>query len=161
MAARDAVLYVQLKILLSGVRTRKEICMRMLGHQIYCLRATVVYGAFALLLAAGLAMNGTAAAHAQAFDSTAVNDEAPLDLRVDIYSRSAIELFWNRIDIPGVRYEVRESDTLLATTDGTSYFIEGLSGRSGYTYEVFSSGIPCQKKRRNTRFLSTMCISSR
>lgn len=53
-------------------------------------------------------------AHAAAPDVTG--------LRSDIYSASAIELFWDRVPNRALTYEILRDDGALATTDGTSYF---------------------------------------
>ena len=54
--------------------------------------------------------------------------ETSLGLRADIYSPSAVELFWGRIDVPGVRYEVRENGEWRAETDGASFYVDDLPG---------------------------------
>ena len=65
--------------------------------------------------------------------------ETALELRVDVYSPSAIELFWRRVDVPGVRYEVRRDGELLADTDGASLYLEDLTGGRARTYEVVAT----------------------
>ena len=61
---------------------------------------------------------------------------APRDLRAEVYSRTAAELFWTRPATPGLRYEVRRDGAVLVTTSGVSHFDDGLAAGRTYTYEV-------------------------
>ena len=61
---------------------------------------------------------------------------SPEGLRVDIYSRFNRELFWDRPDTFGLRYEVRRDGEVVANTDGVSYYDDTLAVGETYTYEV-------------------------
>ncbi len=61
---------------------------------------------------------------------------APSGLRGDVYSSTAVELFWSRSPTFGLRYEIVRDGEVVATTDGTSHFDTGLTGGTAYTYEV-------------------------
>jgi len=56
-----------------------------------------------------------------------------------VYSDTAVELFWERIDSAGVTFEVYRDTELLATLDGTSYF-DGNATNSYHFYSVFAVG---------------------
>ncbi len=64
----------------------------------------------------------------------ATDDEDDLGLRGDVYSRTALELFWNRLGT-GTQYEVSYSGGT-ELTDGTSFFVEGLESGTTYNFEV-------------------------
>ena len=57
-------------------------------------------------------------------------------LRVEVYSTSAVELFWNRQDELGVTYRIGVNGETQDTTNGTSYFFDGLSDSVEYTFSV-------------------------
>jgi len=61
---------------------------------------------------------------------------SPEGLRVDVYSRLNRELFWDRPDIFGLRYEVRRDGAVVANTNGVSYYDDTLAVGETYTYEV-------------------------
>ena len=64
---------------------------------------------------------------------------APSDLRVDVYSDTAAELFWSRSTDPDglVRgYEIRRGGELLDTRDGLSYFTDDLSPGLPFSFTV-------------------------
>lgn len=61
---------------------------------------------------------------------------APSDLRADVYSRTAAELFWSRSPAFGLRYEISRDGALVTTTDGTSYFDDALVGGTAHAYGV-------------------------
>lgn len=64
---------------------------------------------------------------------------APNNLRADVYSATAAELFWQREAAAlALRYEIRQDGSVVATTDGVSYFTEDLSPDTGYTFEVIA-----------------------
>ena len=65
---------------------------------------------------------------------------APANLRAEVYSRTAAELFWDRASTPGLSYEIRRDGDLVGTTNGTSFFDDGLEGSTRYGYEVFTLG---------------------
>ena len=84
------------------------------------------------LAAAAAASLGTA-------PSLAAPPTAPSDLRADVYSGTAAELFWNRSSDPDgfVRgYEIRRDGQLVDTRDGLSYFTEGLSDGRAFAFTV-------------------------
>lgn len=60
----------------------------------------------------------------------------PTGFRVQVYSRNALELFWDRATPAGLRYEVRRGDTLLGTSKGTSLFLESIDARADATYSL-------------------------
>lgn len=57
-------------------------------------------------------------------------------LRVEVYSSTALELFWNRQDELGVSYRIGVNGETRDTTNGTSYFFDGLSDGTDYTFSV-------------------------
>ena len=63
---------------------------------------------------------------------------APTGLRAAVYSRTAAELFWNRSDVFGLRYEIRRDGRVLTIRDGLSYFDDTLSAGTAYDYEVIA-----------------------
>ncbi len=60
----------------------------------------------------------------------------PANLRADVYSSSAIELFWDRNPAQRLSYEVLIDGQSVTTTDGTSYFTDGLRGGQRYEIDV-------------------------
>lgn len=58
-----------------------------------------------------------------------------LELRADVYSNSAIELFWDRLS-GFQRYDVSRDGVLLRQTNGTSFFEESLEPGTEYIYTV-------------------------
>lgn len=63
---------------------------------------------------------------------------APQNLRAAIYSQTAAELFWNRVDDPAIAYQVHRNGFELATLTGISYFDNTLAPGTLYRYEVFA-----------------------
>ena len=63
---------------------------------------------------------------------------APADISLVVYSRTAAELFWARADELGLQYEVLRNGELVGTTDGISFFDDGLMSGTPYVYEVFA-----------------------
>lgn len=61
-------------------------------------------------------------------------------LRVDVYSNSAAEIFWDRADMPLARYRVYLDGELLQETDGVSLFLEGLATGSTHTAGIVMVG---------------------
>ena len=64
-----------------------------------------------------------------------------LNLSAEVYSQSAIELFWNIAqlgDVSNVRFEVFLESDLQSTIDGRSFFIEGLSAGTEYNLHVIA-----------------------
>jgi len=56
-----------------------------------------------------------------------------------VYSRSAVEIFWDpatSADAAITGYEIKRNGRLVATRDGQSYFDDGLRSNVAYTYEV-------------------------
>lgn len=62
--------------------------------------------------------------------------ETPESLYANIYSPTAAELFWNRAAQPALRYEISIGDSVLGTTQGTSYFLDNLQPGSSYDFTV-------------------------
>lgn len=64
---------------------------------------------------------------------------SPTNLRADIYSTTAAELFWQREDPSlALRYEIRRDGNVVATTDGVSYFTDNLETGIDYDFEVIA-----------------------
>ena len=61
---------------------------------------------------------------------------APTNLSVAIYSGSALELFWDRITTDTLLYEVTQNGQSLGTTNGTSFFVDGLAADQPYSFDV-------------------------
>jgi len=60
----------------------------------------------------------------------------PTGFRAEIYSAAAIELFWDRQQIEGIRYNLYQNDELIANTDGTSFFIDNLQTTQSNTFAL-------------------------
>lgn len=73
-------------------------------------------------------------------DRFLIGDETvlpPQGLRADVYSSSALELFWDRVPDIALDYEISQDGSLLGSTDGTSFFINsGIEGDGIHTFEV-------------------------
>jgi len=66
---------------------------------------------------------------------------APADLRADVYSDVAAELFWTREAAAlALRYEIRLDGAEIATTNGVSFLTEALGTGRDYTFEVTAIG---------------------
>ena len=68
-------------------------------------------------------------------------DEASIQvsgLRAEVYSETALELFWDRVTRPASadEYQIHREGQLVDTTTGTSYFDSGLVGGTLYQYQV-------------------------
>ncbi len=61
---------------------------------------------------------------------------APANLWADVYSASAIELFWDRADTLGLVYQVSRNGTPIGESSGISFFVDGLVDTSGYDFSV-------------------------
>ena len=59
-------------------------------------------------------------------------------LRAEVYSETALELFWERASRPASanEYQIRRDGQLVDTTSGTSYFDSRLQGGTLYQYQV-------------------------
>jgi len=61
------------------------------------------------------------------------------DLRGSVYSKTALEIFWQpaeSADARIVNYEIKRNGELIETRDGRSFFDQGLEPATEYTYEV-------------------------
>ncbi len=63
------------------------------------------------------------------------NDSA-LQLSAQVYSDTALELFWVSNDVNALTFEVRRENQLLTTNDGRSYFDNTIQGARQYNYTV-------------------------
>ena len=59
----------------------------------------------------------------------------PTGLRAQVQQRE-VELSWNAVSEPGVNYEIRCNDKMIAKTEATSYIIEKLSPNTSYRFTV-------------------------
>ncbi len=57
-------------------------------------------------------------------------------LYADVYSSSALELFWDRQADVGVSYRITVDGETRDTTSGTSYFFDGLTAGKEYSFGV-------------------------
>lgn len=57
-------------------------------------------------------------------------------LRADIYSDTAIELFWDRVPNQYLQYEISRDDAVLGMVDGTSYYDDSRAVNSASDYSV-------------------------
>jgi len=64
------------------------------------------------------------------------NNVGALGLSGEVYSATALELFWVRQPITIVAYRVDGSDGSSINTDGTSLFVDGLSASTAFTFTV-------------------------
>ena len=62
--------------------------------------------------------------------------DPPSNLRAEVYSGTAAELFWDRAATPGLAYEIVRNGDLIGSTDGISFFDNTLITGVVYTYEV-------------------------
>ena len=84
-----------------------------------------------LAAAVAAALGGTAA--------LAASPTTPSDLRVDVYSGTAAELFWSGSTDPDgavSRYEIRRDGTLVDSRDGLSYFTDDLTDGRAFAFTV-------------------------
>lgn len=65
-------------------------------------------------------------------------DGSSLNLSAQVYSSSAIELFWNADDLANLSFEIYRDEELQTISDGRSFFEEGLNPGTSYGYEVLS-----------------------
>ena len=63
---------------------------------------------------------------------------APTGLRAEVYSGTAAELFWDRFDDSGLRFEVRRDGNVVSTSDGISYFDDTLARGRDYAYQIIA-----------------------
>lgn len=82
---------------------------------------------------------------------------APTDLRGTVYSSTSAELFWARAAASNLNYEVSLDGTVVATTNGTSYFTDALSAGLSYRYQVIAID---SEGRRSTASSVTLSTSS-
>ena len=59
-----------------------------------------------------------------------------LGLRAEVYSSSALELFWDRQPAPAVSYRVEQSGAAAVAEDGTSFFVQGLAANTTFDFTV-------------------------
>ncbi len=59
-----------------------------------------------------------------------------LGLRGEVYSSSALELFWNRQPAPVVAYRVDQAGSESVVVNGTSFFVQGLASNSTIRFTV-------------------------
>ena len=63
------------------------------------------------------------------------------NLRGEVYSSSALEIFWDAENAPvDVTFNVRRNGDLVTTTNGRSFFDEGLAAGTAFTYTVETVG---------------------
>lgn len=63
---------------------------------------------------------------------------APTGLRADVYSRTAIELFWDRPATPGLDYDIERDGVSVSQTSGVSFFDDTLTAGVTYHYAVMA-----------------------
>lgn len=78
--------------------------------------------------------------------SFSTSDEPPIDnaaieppkrLRADIYSSSALELFWGRVHGEALNYLIRQDGMDIGSTNGTSFFVDsGIAADGIYRFSV-------------------------
>jgi len=65
----------------------------------------------------------------------------PLSLRAEVYSSTALELFWRQdFNFPQAFYEIRRDGVLIDISNGISFFEEGLTPNTTYEYSVTQRG---------------------
>ena len=71
----------------------------------------------------------------------------PTGLDGQVYSHTALELFWDRDDaVPPIRYyEISRDFEVVATINGTSYFDKTLQGLTTYQYDIVSIDVEGQR----------------
>ncbi len=97
--------------------------------------------------------------HEHTHDTAAAAGEpsAPMNLSASVYSRSALELFWDRSTDDGqvLMYEVYRDNLLIANVQGNSYFDDSLSSGTTYSYEVVAIDDDNQPSERSTAIDAT------
>ena len=68
------------------------------------------------------------------------NAPTPANLRAEVYSSTAAEVFWDRASVRGLSYEALIGDRVIRRTDGTSAFLSGLARANGTRVEVVAVG---------------------
>ncbi len=69
-------------------------------------------------------------------NNSTVDASNELNLTVQVYSSSAVELFWNTDAARELSFEVRRNNELLTVSDGQSFFEEGLQAGSEHQYAI-------------------------
>jgi len=69
----------------------------------------------------------------------------PTGLTAMVYSASNAEIMWDRPDTFGLTYEITRNGAIVATTDGISYYNNGLIAGEVYTYEVVAIDLGGQR----------------
>jgi len=80
---------------------------------------------------------------------TASRVPAPGQLRSAVYSRSSLEVFWDRVPQARLRYEVRINGQWFEQTDGTSTYFQAL--QKGQSYEVDIVALDPSGRRSESR----------
>ena len=78
---------------------------------------------------------------------------APSNLRGELYSSSAGEVFWDRVPGANLSYEVSLDDEVAATTTGTSYFVGNRPGLDGTSVEVVAIGADASRSNASSTTL--------
>ncbi len=75
----------------------------------------------------------------------------PENASVRVYSRSAVEIFWDRSSDDGqvLMYEVYRDDVLVASVEGNSFFDDTLNGGTTYRYEIVAVDNDNQRSARS------------
>lgn len=72
----------------------------------------------------------------QAGGSTQSGSALSTRLSIQVYSATALELFWTSDESAGLSFEVRRDNQLLTISEGRSYFDDALQAGTHYTYRV-------------------------
>ena len=79
----------------------------------------------------------------------------PANLRAEVYSSTAAELFWDRSDVPGIVYEIVRDGDPAGTTDGTSWFTNALEPDTNYRFSVTATTRPARPTVGGVTIVST------
>ena len=64
--------------------------------------------------------------------------QPPRNLRGEVYSPTALEVFWEHSGTANLRYRVALNGEIITTTDGKSYFFDGLQSGGRYVVDVMT-----------------------
>jgi|GEM_PF-7059997 len=80
---------------------------------------------------------------------------APSGVRVSAYSASALEVFWARASVPGLRYEIRRGDTVVGSNGGRGRVGSKTRPLPSHPVRRFDRGAQWAVRRHRQRFASS------
>ncbi|MGQ7846387.1 hypothetical protein ACUNV4_18045 [Granulosicoccus sp. 3-233] len=80
---------------------------------------------------------------------------SPAQLSAQVYSSTAVELFWDRSDVPGLHYDIYQADQLIDQTEGTSHFLSGLPSGEHLAFTVVARDASGRQSTASTIIVET------